>query len=182
MINLIISLIPTAQDINPESLTNKSAVMFDILRASSTVSTALANGCKQVLPVMEITDAFEVANNLPENTFLLGGERGAVKVSGFHLGNSPLEYTSQVVQGKTVVLTTTNGTKATRLAAAGAGKVLIGSLLNVSAVSKRLLELNQDVVLVCAGTRGKFSLEDTMAAGMVVQQLVRLKQQILKPL
>lgn len=174
--NLIISLIPTAQDIIPESLNNKSAVMFDILRASSTISTALANGCQQVIPVLEVADAFALAKKLPENTYILGGERGAIKVPGFHLGNSPLEYTSQVVRGKTVILTTTNGTKATRLAAAGAGEVFIGSLLNTSAVANRLLARNRDVALVCAGTRGKFSLEDTLAAGMVVRELVYLWQ------
>ncbi|MCL4439030.1 MAG: 2-phosphosulfolactate phosphatase [Firmicutes bacterium] len=171
-----ISLVPTAADISRDVLTNKSAVMFDILRASSTVSTALANGCKEVIPVVEVDDAFALAKTLPENTFLLGGERGAVKVPGFHLGNSPLEYNVGTVGNKTVILTTTNGTQATRRAAEGSGQVFIGSLLNVSAVAKKLMEMEQDIVLVCAGTRGKFSLEDTLAAGMVARELVRLWQ------
>ena len=125
---------------------------------------------------MEVADAFALAEKSPANTYVLGGERGAIKVPGFHLGNSPLEYTSQMVQGKTVILTTTNGTKATKLAAEGASEVLIGSILNVSAVAKQLFALNRDVALVCAGTRGKLSLEDILAAGMVVRELVRLWQ------
>lgn len=171
---MIISLIATAQEIQTELLLNKSAVMFDILRASSTISTALANGCKEVIPVVEVEDAFALTKTLPDNTFLLGGERGAVKVPGFHLGNSPLEYISETVGDKTVVLTTTNGTRATHRAAEGSGQVLIGSLLNASAVARRLLAMGQDTVLVCAGTRGKLSLEDTLAAGMVIKELVKL--------
>lgn len=171
-----ISLVPTADDIGREILTNKSAVMFDILRASSTVSTALANGCKEVIPVVEVADAFELAKTLPENTFLLGGERGAVKVPGFHLGNSPLEYDADTVKNKTVILTTTNGTRAARRAAEGSGRVFIGSLLNAAAVAKMLLQMDRDVVLVCAGTRGKFSLEDTLAAGLVTRELLKLRQ------
>lgn len=169
-----ISLIATATEIQPETLSNKSAVMFDILRASSTVSTALANGCREVIPVVEVEDAFAVGQKLPKGSFLLGGERGAVKVSGFHLGNSPLEYQPTVVRDQTVVLTTTNGTRAIRRAAEGTGWVLIGSLLNASAVAQVLFEQGQDVALVCAGTRGKFSLEDTLAAGLVIRRLLDL--------
>ncbi|GAB6158061.1 2-phosphosulfolactate phosphatase family protein [Desulfotomaculum varum] len=169
-----ISLVPTAEQISQDILINKSAVMFDILRASSTVCTALANGCQAVLPVSEVADALALAQSLPEQTYLLGGERGAVRLPGFHLGNSPLEYTRPVVQGKTIILTTTNGTRATRLAAEGSGQVIIGSLLNVAAVARALVAAGRDVVLVCAGTRGQFSLEDTLAAGMVTRQLLKL--------
>lgn len=172
-----ISVTSTAQAINIKALINKSAVMFDILRASSTVSTALANGCKEVIPVMEVEEAFGIARTLPDNTFLLGGERGAVKVPGFHLGNSPLEYGAEVVTGKTVILTTTNGTKALVRAAEGSDEVLIGSLLNATAVAKKLLDLEKDIALICAGTRGNFSLEDTLAAGMVIKEIVRLWQE-----
>ncbi|CCO09134.1 2-phosphosulfolactate phosphatase [Desulforamulus hydrothermalis] len=169
-----ISLIPTAEQISRESLINKSAVMFDILRASSTVCTALANGCQAVLPVSEVADALALAQSLPEQTCLLGGERGAVRLPGFHLGNSPSEYTRPVVQGKTIILTTTNGTRAIRLAAAGSGLVIIGSLLNVTATARALVAAGRDVALVCAGTRGQFSLEDTLAAGLVIRQLLKL--------
>lgn len=168
-----VSLIATADDVTKDSIINKSAVMFDILRASSTICTAMANGCKEVIPVVDVEDAFAVAKTLPENSFIIGGERGALKVPGFHLGNSPLEYTSETVAGKTVILTTTNGTKAINRAAAGASRVFVGSLLNISAIARRVMNLGQDVALVCAGTRGKFSLDDTLAAGMLVRELVQ---------
>ncbi|GAB6180138.1 2-phosphosulfolactate phosphatase family protein [Desulfotomaculum defluvii] len=168
-----IYLVPTVKDIEKDILLNKSAVMFDILRASSTISTALANGCTSVIPVSEVTEAFELAKRLPEGTFLLGGERGAVKLPGFHLGNSPLEYQPETVKQKTVILTTTNGTQTVCRVAEGCGNVMIGSLLNASAVAHSLLAKQQDVVLVCAGTRGKFSLEDTLAAGMVIREIVK---------
>ncbi|RYD06277.1 hypothetical protein N752_05135 [Desulforamulus aquiferis] len=141
--------------------------MFDILRASSTISTALANGCKEVIPVIDVEDAFALARQLPEGSFILGGERGAIKVTGFHLGNSPLEYTASVVKDKTVIISTTNGTKAIRYAAGENGRVFIGSLLNCSSVAKALADLSKDIVLVCAGTRGKFSLEDTLLPALL---------------
>lgn len=169
-----IYLVPTVRELEKDVLFNKSAVMFDILRASSTISTALANGCQNVIPVSEVAEAFEVARQLPENTFILGGERGAVKLPGFHLGNSPLEYQTEIVTQKTVILSTTNGTQTICRAAEGSGTVLIGSLLNASAVAHSLLARQQDVVLVCAGTRGKFSLEDTLAAGLVIREIVKL--------
>lgn len=172
-----ISLTHTVASIDSDLLVNKSAVMFDILRASSTVSTALANGCKEIIPVVEVEDAFKLAETFPENSFLLGGERGAVKVAGFHLGNSPLEYCTDMVKDKTVILTTTNGTKAIRRAAEGSSQVLIGSILNASAVARELMARGQDVALVCAGTRGQFSLEDTLAAGLVLRQLLKLLQE-----
>lgn len=169
-----ISVTHTASAIDSDLLLNKSAVMFDILRASSTVSTALANGCKEIIPVVEVEDAFNLAETLPEGSFLLGGERGAMKVAGFHLGNSPLEYSTDKVKDKTVILTTTNGTRAIRRAAEGSGEVLIGSILNASAVARELMARGQDVALVCAGTRGQFSLEDTLAAGLVLKRLLKL--------
>ncbi|WP_333542240.1 2-phosphosulfolactate phosphatase [Desulforamulus ruminis] len=169
-----VSVIHTADDIVREHIVNKSVVMFDILRASSTISTALANGCQEVIPVVEVDEALAIASRLPEDTCILGGERSAVKLPGFHLGNSPLEYTPEVVAHKTVILTTTNGTKAIRRAAGGDGVVLIGSLLNYSAVAHKLFAAEQDILLACAGTRGKFSLEDTFAAGLVVAELVQL--------
>ncbi|MEG6521242.1 2-phosphosulfolactate phosphatase [Desulfotomaculum sp. 1211_IL3151] len=169
-----IYLVPTVRNLEKDLLLNKSVVMFDILRASSTISTALANGCRKVIPVAEVAEAFEAARQLPENTFVLGGERGAVKLPGFHLGNSPLEYQTEVVKQKTVILTTTNGTQTICRSAEGSGTVLIGSLLNASAVAHSLLARQQDVVLVCAGTRGKFSLEDTLAAGLVIREIAKV--------
>lgn len=149
-----------------------AAVVFDVLRATTTITTALANGCQRIIPVAQVEQARELAAKHP--TALLGGERGAVKLPGFALGNSPLEYTSQRVAGKNIILTTTNGTGAIVQAARQAPVVLIGCLLNARAVAKRLVHYNQ-VLLLCAGTRGQFSLEDSLAAGWVIKELLTLK-------
>lgn len=164
-------LVLTANEINPEQLTGRTAVVFDILRATSTIVTALANGCRAVVPVITVEEALSYPR---DEDIILGGERNSLLIPGFHHGNSPLEYTPGIVKGKILVLTTTNGTRAIRGAAEGTGQVLIGSLLNAGGVARELLRLGQDAVLVCAGTRGKFSLEDTVAAGMVILELCKL--------
>lgn len=169
-----ISVIATADGANSDDIVNKSAVMFDILRASSTISTALANGCREVIPVEEVEDALAKAEKLEPGSYILGGERGSIKLPGFHHGNSPLEYSRETVKDKTVILTTTNGTKAIRRVAGDSNRVIIGSLLNAAAVAQTLAMEKKDVVLVCAGTRGKLSLEDTLAAGMVIKDLLKL--------
>lgn len=162
----------SAGEIKEESLKGKTIVVFDILRATSTIVTALANGCREVVPFVEVEEAQAFARG--RRDVVLGGERDSLLIPGFHLSNSPLEYTPERVQGKTVVLSTTNGTRAIRGAAEGAGQVLIGSLLNARAVARAIVERGGNIVLVCAGTRGKYSLEDTVAAGMVVLEIAEL--------
>ncbi len=166
-----IDIIPVFGNITKEQLNGKLAVVFDVLRATSTIVTALANGCKEVVPVVTVEEALAYAHN--HTNVILGGERESLLIPGFHLGNSPLEYTSERVKGRTVVITTTNGTHAIRRAAQGSAKVIIGSLLNVKGVAKEVCRTGNDVVLICAGTRGKFSLEDTVAAGMVCRELAK---------
>ncbi|MBE3588703.1 MAG: 2-phosphosulfolactate phosphatase [Thermoanaerobacteraceae bacterium] len=171
-----IDVVPVAQSINPEDLAGRTAVVFDVLRATSTIVTALAHGCRAVAPVVEVQQARQMAAVLEGEGIpvLLAGERGGRKVDGFPHGNSPLEFPPEVAAGKTLVLTTSNGTRALAAAARGARAVLVGSLLNARAVAGELLRLGQDITLVCAGSEGRFSLEDTLAAGMVVQELVEL--------
>ncbi|MEW5899120.1 MAG: 2-phosphosulfolactate phosphatase, partial [Bacillota bacterium] len=136
----------------------------------------LANGCRAVIPAEEIVEAEEIARSLKEPTenVLLGGERGGERVPGFPHGNSPLEYTPEVVTGKVLVLTTTNGTRAIRRAARDASAVFVGSLLNARAVARELQRLQADAALVCAGTNGDFSLEDALAAGTVIREMLPL--------
>lgn len=165
-----INLVLTADEIKTEQLKDKSAAVFDILRATSTIVTAMANGCREVIPVVTVEEALSFSQR--EN-IILGGERNSFKIPGFHHGNSPLEYTTEKVKGRTLVLTTTNGTRAIRGASKGAAQVLIGSLLNAGAVAREIIRLGKDATLVCAGTRGKFSLEDTVAAGMVICEVMR---------
>jgi 2-phosphosulfolactate phosphatase len=148
-------------------------VVFDILRATSTFVTALNNGAAAIIPVSEISEALETGKKQPD--VLLGGERNGVKIrtaeGEFDFGNSPREYTPEKVQGKTIVSTTTNGTRALR-ACVGAKMVLAGSFLNLSATGDYLLEDNpENVLLVCAGTGERAALEDIMAAGALCEML-----------
>ena len=151
-------------------------VVFDELRATSTFVTALQNGAKAVMPVSEISEALAVRQKQPD--VLLGGERDGVKIRAhltggvdFDLGNSPREYTPEKVRGKTIVSTTTNGTRALR-ACAGAKTVLAAAFLNLTATAEFLRQLSPvQVVLVCAGTYENTALEDVLAAGMLCELL-----------
>lgn len=150
----------------PEELAAGVVVMIDVLRASTTITTTLAAGAKQVIPCAEISQARQQAVN---DTTLLGGERGGLPIEGFDLGNSPCEYTPQVVAGRTIVFTTTNGTQALMVCSA-ARKVLIGSFVNFSAVVAQL-DGKLPIHLLCAGTRGRVTREDVLFAGTVVEKL-----------
>jgi 2-phosphosulfolactate phosphatase len=146
-------------------------VVFDVLRATSTFATALHNGAKEIIPVAEISEALEIKRLRPE--VLLGGERDGVKISAsgidFDLGNSPREYTPEKVRGKTIVSTTTNGTRALR-ACAGAKIVLAAAFLNLGATAEFLRRKKfADILIVCAGTRENAALEDTLAAGALCE-------------
>jgi 2-phosphosulfolactate phosphatase len=148
-------------------------VVFDVLRATSTFATALHNGAKEIIPVAEISEALEIKKSRPE--VLLGGERDGVRISAngidFHLGNSPREYTPGKVRGKTIVSTTTNGTRALR-ACAGAKMIFAASFLNLGATAEFLRRKKfADILIVCAGTRENAALEDTLAAGALCEIL-----------
>jgi 2-phosphosulfolactate phosphatase len=151
-------------------LRGTACVVFDILRATSTFVTALQNGAQAVVPVSEIVEAVEFRNKMPD--VLLAGERDGVRIraaqSGgvdFDFGNSPREFTRDKVRGKTIVSTTTNGTRALR-ACAGAQIILASSFLNLAATARFLNQSPADeVLLVCAGTGEGVALEDVLAAG-----------------
>ncbi|NLV91537.1 MAG: 2-phosphosulfolactate phosphatase [Firmicutes bacterium] len=151
-------------------LTGKTAVVIDVLRATSTLATAFANGVTKVFP----TATVEEARSLRGTNRLLGGERGGVKLPDFDLGNSPREYTAAVVAGRELVMTTTNGTAAI-LASAGAHRVLLASFLNLPAVVAACRRLQREVVVVCAGTQQRFTLEDAVCAGMICQALTGVR-------
>jgi 2-phosphosulfolactate phosphatase len=154
----------------PGSLIGGLAVVIDVLRASTTVIHALASGCTAVRPCAEVEEARALANGMRAGRVLLGGERGGVPLQGFDLGNSPREYTARVCRGTTLVLTTTNGTRAL-LRAAEAERVLIAGFVNYSAVCEQLRQDARPVHIVCAGTEGSVSLEDTLLAGALVDFL-----------
>lgn len=144
-------------------------MVIDVLRASTTIATALAHGAAAVRPVAGIEEARGLAAVLGAGT-LLGGERGGVRIPGFDLGNSPLEYTPDRVAGKTIVITTTNGTAALH-ACREAREILVGALVNRTAVADEVRRLAGDSVtvhLVCAGTDGEITAEDVLAAGAIL--------------
>lgn len=156
----------------PAQVVGGAAVIIDILRASSTITTALDNGALNVVPCGSVEDAFQLRAAFGADRVLLGGERGGIRIDGFDLGNSPFEYPREIVQGKVVVFTTTNGTKAL-LRASQAEEVYIGCFLNLSAVCQRLMASTRPVHLVCAGTDGQVTGEDVLFAGALCDLLVR---------
>ena len=166
-----VDVYPTVVNIPPaEELADRAAVAIDVLRATSTIITALENGADTVVPVLAPEEAFQVARDNPERKFVLGGERKSVVIPGFHLGNSPLEYTRSRVEGLPVLFTTTNGTRAIRRAGEAA-VLFIGAFLNAPAIAKELLALGRDVAICCAGTHDQFSLEDTACAGAILHYM-----------
>jgi 2-phosphosulfolactate phosphatase len=144
-------------------------VVVDVLRATSTIVTAFMNGCKAILPVAEVEEAFRQAKTHPAGT-LIGGERGGLAVEGFDLGNSPREYSASRVKGKTVIFTTTNGSRAFRSLPEGTLGV-VGSFLNLGAVCRYCTQEGRDISIVTSGQEGEFSLEDTVCAGGIIQSV-----------
>jgi 2-phosphosulfolactate phosphatase len=143
-----------------------TAVVVDVMRATSTIVQALASGYRRVLCCDEVEEAFELRSRLGDA--VLGGERKAVAIPGFDLGNSPCEFVEP--RGETLILTTTNGTRAILAAAASAETVLVGSLLNLDAVASEARD-GGDVEVVCAGLRGRFGIDDAYCAGRIAELL-----------
>jgi 2-phosphosulfolactate phosphatase len=160
-------------------------VVVDVLRATSTIVEALANGARAIVPVATADDAARIAQNIGRDMVLLCGERKSLPIEGFDLGNAPPEFTVERVQGKSLVMTTTNGTRAfLALADRRGGSVdpeqrviLAGAFLNLSAITGRLWTEDggapeaQAVALLCAGREGRFALEDAVCAGAIVRGL-----------
>jgi 2-phosphosulfolactate phosphatase len=152
------------------TMTGGVAVVIDVLRATTTIVHALAAGCTAVVPCAEVDEAKARAAALRPGKVRLGGERGGKPLPGFDLGNSPRDYTAKACKGATVVLSTTNGTRAI-LRAAEAERVLVAAFVNYSAMCELLRTDVLPVHIVCAGTEGEPSLEDTLLAGAIVDFL-----------
>lgn len=154
----------------PDALRGGTAVVIDVLRASTTICHALDAGARGVIPCGDVEQARATAAALSGESPILGGERDGTLIDGFDLDNSPLRYTPDVVAGRTVVFTTTNGTRAL-LRCAAAERILIGAFVNLAAVVSQLRGCGQPVHLVCAGTRGEISAEDVLCAGAIAREL-----------
>ncbi len=155
----------------PPDFLFEASIVVDVLRATSTIVTALNNGAKEVIPVEEIQEAFKIKNEINDRNVLLCGERGGIRPEGFEFGNSPLEFTSEVVKDKSLILTTTNGTRALLKTFKISKKVFIASFLNVSSTVKILSKYN-NIAIVCAGNDGSVSYEDTQLAGFITERLL----------
>ncbi|MBZ0199448.1 MAG: 2-phosphosulfolactate phosphatase [Ignavibacteriaceae bacterium] len=157
--------------------TGKTTVVIDVLRASTTIVNALENGAKEVVPVATVEFAVKVSGGMFGGLTLLGGERNTKKVEGFALGNSPIEYNPEAVEGKTIVFYTTNGSKAI-VKAKFSENLFVCSYNNISAVAKKLVELGKDIEVLCAGRNNAFALEDACCAGKLITEIAALKENI----
>jgi 2-phosphosulfolactate phosphatase len=147
-------------------------VVLDVLRATSSIVTALDNGAAGMIPVREADEAIAVMRRIGRERVLLCGERDSTLIQGFDLDNSPASYTRERVAGKTLVFTTTNGTRALTEAAHAATTIYCASLLNRKAIVQRLIAAGGDTRLLCSGDRGALSFEDMLGAGAIVEALV----------
>ncbi len=145
---------------------DKTVVVVDILRATSCMTTAFAFGIHSITPFAKLEDCLA----MKEKNYFTAGERDGKKVEGFDLGNSPFEYMDEKLKGKKIAFTTTNGTQAIAKSE-GAREIVIGSFLNLAAVTKYLLASTNNILIVCAGWKGKVNLEDTLFAGAVVEAM-----------
>ena len=157
--------------------TNKTVIVIDVLRASSTIITALANGAKEVVPVATVEFAVKVSGGMFGGQTLIGGERNTKKIDGFAIGNSPFEYSRDVVEDKFIVFYSTNGSKAI-VKAKFAEELFICSFINLSAVVKHLTNLNKDIEILCAGNNNLFSLEDSVCAGKLISKMKRKNKKL----
>ncbi len=160
----------------PSELTGSVSIVIDVLRATSSMATALNNGCNEIYPVVDVQDAFVLREELLPQSVKLCGERNGVKIEGFDFGNSPLEYQRSIIKDKTLVWTTSNGTKAMQHALS-AEWIYIASLLNLSTIAKTAAGHAQNVNILCAGTNGESTLEDTVCAGLLAREIVNIDEQ-----
>jgi len=169
MSDLTICYLPSQwRALDQESLKKSACAVIDVIRATSTIVTALANGASGVRPVADVADAFVL--KALNSEALLAGERRGQALPGFDLGNSPEDFTADRVSGRQVILTTTNGTQALA-ACQGARAVMTVAWLNLDAVAERLKELGPPWIIVCAGYEGQFGYDDAVVAGALAEAL-----------
>jgi 2-phosphosulfolactate phosphatase len=164
-----IDLFHLPQLVHREALGDATVIVVDLLRASTTICTALAAGAECVMPFAEIEETIAAAERFGRDKVILGGERHGKLIPGFDLSNSPAEYTPKVVAGRRILFTTTNGARALDYARRS-HRVLVGCLANATAVANAV-DANDEIVILCAGTDGKVALEDVIAGGAIIEAL-----------
>lgn len=166
----VLDVFTTGSSIGDEDIRGKTIVVIDVLRATSTILTALNNGARSVIPVEDMGTAGKIATNLDPSSYILCGEKDGKKIDGYELGNSPFEYDESTVAGKSLILNTTNGTK-TLVRCMHGSKVYIAGFLNIRAVCEQLKNDNNEISIVCSGWKGRLSLEDVLCAGYIVSEV-----------
>ena len=161
----------TPDELDGSEIRRHVAVVIDVLRATSVIAQAIASGARAIYPVGSMEDAMRLVQNLDRQDLLLCGERRGLRIEGFDLGNSPLEFTPDAVEDHTRVMATTTGTPAL-VAASAATRTLAAAFLNLEAVAASVAS-EETVTIVCAGREGRFALEDAVCAGMLVERLTR---------
>ncbi len=160
----------TPCSITDDALEGTLTVVIDVLRATTTITTALSAGAAAIRPVATMQEVEFQTARAGGDGYLRAGERDGEKIEGYELGNSPLDYTSQTIDGQTIILTTTNGTRALSKAS-GAEDVIVGSMLNAYRVARCIAERERDTILLCAGRHNRPALEDTLCAGLIIDHL-----------
>jgi 2-phosphosulfolactate phosphatase len=160
--------------LNPGEVHGRTVFVVDILRATTTMCAALSRGAKAIIPVASTEEARRLAQTIGSTDVLLAGEQNCVKIPGFHLGNSPLEMTESTVRGKTIVVSTSNGTRALLACqgAAGVYPVAAANLTVAAEKAREALETEHHILVVCAGRGGAFSLDDGYCAGRLVAAIL----------
>ncbi len=165
-----IDIMPIYGRVSANHISGSTVIIVDVLRASSSIITAVMNGANRIVPASDPGEAAALALRLGAKDCVLAGERGGIRIQDFDLGNSPAEFNEKAVRDKTVIMSTTNGTEAIK-SMASAKTVLIGAMINRTAVAKRAVELGDDVLIVCAGTMGRISADDLCAAGAIAEAI-----------
>lgn len=165
-----ISLFLTPEPFRKADISEKTIVVIDVLRATTTICAALNAGARAVIPASERGKAGDIRVKIGSENSILAGERDGVKIESFDLGNSPLEFTRETVEGKFIILCTTNGTPVLEHATKGK-KVYCAALVNISSIAGEVFRQNSDLIIVCSGKEGEFSTEDTLCAGKLIDIL-----------
>jgi len=160
----------TPRNIEEMHLKDKNVVVIDVLRASTTIAVALRNGAKEIIPVGDIESVVKISGSLFGNVTLRAGERNGRMIEGFNLGNSPKEFTEEIVKGKSIILMTTNGTAAMAKGRHAKNHVIAG-FVNLSVVVRFLRDLKSDFIIICAGSENSFCIEDAVCAGKIINHL-----------
>jgi 2-phosphosulfolactate phosphatase len=160
----------TPRHVEEMQLKDKNVIVIDVLRASTTIVTALCNGAREIIPVGSIENAAKISGSLMSDVTLRAGERNAKMIEGFNLGNSPLEYREEVVRGKSIIFVTTNGSGAI-VRGRHAKNLVVAGFVNISPVVDFFVRLNESLTIICAGKANNFCIEDAVCAGRIVNEL-----------